>query len=92
MNFEIQYSNVVVRKDIPRLSVPQKKHIRETIVQKLSEKPEVFGKPLRRSLKGCRVLRTGGYRVIFRIVEKVVVILSIQRRSAVYVSMEKRKK
>jgi len=67
IKFRLQYEISVVKEDIPRLSHPAKKQIKKAIEQKLTTKPEVFGKPLRRSLKGYRSLRVGDYRVIFRI-------------------------
>ena len=46
--------------------------------------PDVFGIPLRRSLKGHRKLRVGDYRIVFRIEKKTVLILAILHRSVVY--------
>jgi len=43
--------------------------------------PELYGKPLRRSLKGYRKLRVGDYRVIFRIEKHFIKIFVIQHRS-----------
>ncbi|MDP3997816.1 MAG: type II toxin-antitoxin system RelE/ParE family toxin [bacterium] len=44
----------------------------------------LYGKPLRRSLKGYRKLHVGDYRVIFRIAGHAVKILIIQHCSRVY--------
>ncbi|MBI2639121.1 type II toxin-antitoxin system RelE/ParE family toxin [Candidatus Peregrinibacteria bacterium] len=84
MNFEVQYHEDVVRKDIPRLSATAKKQIKKAIEQKIVIAPEHFGKPLRRSLKGYRKLRVADYRVIFRIEGNIVKIFLIQHRSVVY--------
>jgi mRNA interferase RelE/StbE len=90
VNFSIQYHETAVKEDIPCLSSEWKRKIRQAIEEKLSNHPEIFGKPLRRSLKGFRKLRIGDYRVIFRIEKKTVKILIIQHRSTVYKKMNKR--
>ncbi len=84
MKFEIEYLKDVQRIDIPALSKREKLHIKSAIENKLATDPEVFGKPLRRSLKGYRKLRVGDYRVIFRIQENTVKIIAIAHRSIVY--------
>ncbi len=89
--FEILYHYLVVREDIPRLSKLWREKIRIAIEARLTTKPDLYGKPLRRSLKGYRKLRVGDYRIIFKIDERKVKILIIQHRSAVYSSVKKRK-
>ena len=88
--FEIIYHYRVVEEDIPKLSSAWKKRIRHAIEEKLTTRPEAYGKPLRRSLKGYRKLRVGDYRVIFRIEGNTVKIFVIQHRSVVYENAEKR--
>lgn len=88
--FEIVYSRVVVEEDIPRLAPLWRAKIQAAIEEKLFEFPDVYGKPLRRSLKGYRKLRVGDYRVVFRIAGAKVLILAILHRSVVYREMEKR--
>jgi len=65
MSFKIIYHPLVVRDDIPKLSIGWKTKIQKTIEGRLTTNPETYGKPLRRSLKGYRKLRVGDYRVIF---------------------------
>ena len=84
MNFTITYHPDVVKEDIPDLPKKERERIRKAIEQKLTTHPEVFGKPLRRSLKGYRRLRVGDYRVIFRIQGNTVKIFVIGNRSVVY--------
>jgi len=88
--FEILYHEDVVKKDIPRIAANWQKRIRVAIEAKLRTQPEVYGKPLRRSLKSYRKLRVGDYRVIFRIEGQKVKIFIIQHRSKVYSSADKR--
>jgi mRNA interferase RelE/StbE len=84
MSFVIEYHESVVKEDIPRLSSDIKKQIKSAIEKKLTTFPEMFGKPLRRSLKGYRKLRVGDYRVIFRIETHTIKVLAIMHRSVVY--------
>lgn len=90
MSFEIRYHEAVVREDIPKLSSEWKETIRISIERKLTEHPEVFGKPLRHSARGYRKLRVGDYRVIFRMEKNLVKIVVIQHRSVVYKILKKR--
>lgn len=84
--YTLQYHEAVVKQDIPKLSTTAQRKIKVAIENKLTNFPEYFGKPLRRSLKGYRKLRVGDYRVIFRIEEHIVKIFVIQHRSVVYSS------
>lgn len=88
--FEVIYHEVVVAKDIPKLSTTHKKRIKSAIKGKISTEPEIFGKPLRHSLKGYRKLRVGDYRIIFRVEKKTVKIFYIGHRSTVYREIIKR--
>lgn len=88
--YEIVYHPHVVRDDIPKLSSAWKQKIRAAIEQRLATEPDLFGKPLRRSLKGYRKLRVGDYRVVFRIEAQTVKILMIAHRSVVYKQTDKR--
>lgn len=90
MNFKIFYHPLVVRDDIPKLSVEWKTKIQKAIEERLITYPEVYGKPLRRSLKGYRKLRVGDYRVIFLLEKACIKILIIQHRSVVYNRIHKR--
>lgn len=91
IKFTILYHHLVVREDIPKLSREWKEKVRHAIEERLTTHPDLYGKPLRRSLKGYRKLRVGDYPVIFRIEKQVVKILIIQHRSAVYTEIEKRR-
>ena len=84
MTFSILYHPEVVSVDIPALPKRERTRIQGAIVQKLASVPDVFGKPLRKSLKGYRRLRVGDYRVVFRIDDQQVIIFMIAHRSVVY--------
>ncbi len=83
VKFIVEYHEDVVSNDIPKLTHTWKKNIRLVIDKKLTIEPEIFGKPLRRSLKGYRSLQVGGYRVVFRIDRKTVKVILIEHRSVV---------
>ena len=88
--FAVVYHEKVVKEDIPQLAATWKIKIHAAIESKLTSFPDVYGKPLRRSLKGYRKLRVGDYRVVFRIAESKVLIFAILHRSIVYREMEMR--
>ena len=90
--YTILYHHLVVRDDISKLPRVWKKKIQRAIELKLTTAPDMYGKPLRRSLKNYRKLRVGDYRVIYRIEDKKVKIFIIQHRSIVYTNSEKRTK
>lgn len=82
MTFRIVYHHLVVSEDIPKLSGEWRDKVRLAIEQRLATRPDLYGKPLRRSLKGYRKLRVGDWRVIFRIEKNIVRVLIIEHRSA----------
>jgi len=90
MTFAIEYHESVVKVDIPKLSLDQRNRIKSAIEGKLVTAPDIFGKPLRRSLKGYRKLRVGDYRVVFRIQGRTIKILVIEHRSRVYIKVRDR--
>jgi mRNA interferase RelE/StbE len=90
VGFEILYHKTVVDEDIPRLAATWKIKIQTAIEEKLTTYPDVYGKPLRRSLKGYRKLRVGDYRIVFRATGSKILILAILHRSVAYQIMEKR--
>ena len=82
--FRVRYDERV-KNDIARLSSASQKRIKKVIEEKLTTKPELFGKPLRYSLLGFRSLRVGDYRIVY-IIEKnrEVFIVLIAHRKDVY--------
>jgi len=88
--FEVKYHEDVVNIDIPKISPGWKERIKRNIEKKLTFAPEIFGKPLRRSIKNYRKLRVNDYRVVFRIEGRKVKIFVIAHRSIVYKITNKR--
>ncbi len=90
MSYKIEYLKLVNAKEVMHFPKADLSRIRKTIEEKLVMRPEIFGKPLRLSLKGHRSLRVGDYRVIFKIETTTVLIVMIDHRSVVYKNLEKR--
>jgi mRNA interferase RelE/StbE len=88
--YEILYAAEVVNQDLPDTFEPWKSEIKQAIETKLMRRPLVYSRPLRRSLKGYRKLRVGGYRIVFRIEDDTVKIFAIQHRSTVYLNAPER--
>lgn len=84
MSYAVVYHPTVIRDDIPSLDQATRRRIKSAIEDKLFERPELFGIPLRQSLKGHRKLRVGDYRVVFRIMEREVYIIAVSHRSTAY--------
>ena len=82
--YKILYADEVVEQDLPNILKPKKDEIQKAIESKLTSRPEVYTRPLKRSLKGYRKFKVGDYRVVLRIEESVVKIFVIQHRSTVY--------
>ena len=82
--YDIIYSDQVVSKDIPKLSIPVRALIKSAIENKLLLDPMKFGEPIRYSLKGCRSLRVGDYRIIYQIAKTTINVLVIQHRKECY--------
>ena len=85
--YKISYLPEVVKKQIPKLSLPVRNRIKKAIEKKLAVDPIAFGKPLRYSLKGLRRLRVDDYRVIYKVDEEELklVIVKIAHRKEIYV-------
>ena len=84
MSYTVVYLEDVVRKDIPSLDATTRDSIKLTIEEKLTTNPVEFGKPLQYSLKGCRRLRVGDWRVIYQLSGQTVTIVKIGHRKEIY--------
>jgi len=84
LQYEIQYHEDVLHKDISKLSKSALVQIRKAVVSKLQTKPNVFGKPLRNSLRRYFKLRVANYRIVFKIKKKNVFVLAVRHRKDIY--------
>ena len=82
--YKIEYLESVVKEDIPKISHTNKKRIKQAIEKRLVKDPTHFGKPLRYSLKNCRRMRVGDFRVIFKLEKKIILIIKIGHRKTIY--------
>lgn len=87
---DIRYHPLVVKKDIPKLASAVAIKIRSSIETKLTNRPEIYGQPLRGTLKRYRKLRVGDYRVVFEIRQRAILVLLIAHRKDVYNLASKR--
>ena len=90
MSYEILYVGKVVKEDIPKTSGSYRERIKQAIETRLMTDPDLYGKPLRRSLKGYFKLRVGDYKIVFRIERQKVKIFAITHRRVVYEIMSGR--
>ena len=82
--YKVEYLESVVKDDISKLPKKEQKKIKQVIEERLAQDPVHFGKPLRYSLKGCRRMRVGNYRVIFKLETQTVLIVKIGHRKEIY--------
>ncbi len=80
----LRYHPAVAEEDLPQIPRNLRARIARAIEARLLDAPELYGVPLRGSLKGYRKLRVGDYRIVFKIVGEEVRILTVLHRKAVY--------
>ncbi len=90
MKYTLFYADTIDKKWLKSQSADVLDRIQKEISRKLTTKPEIYGKPLRKSLKGYRRLRIGQYRVLFKIVGKKVKIVFIGLKPDVYAQFLKK--
>lgn len=83
MFYRIVYHKEVIQ-DLKKVSHDIQRRIIKNIEERLSREPEIYGKPLRYTLKGLWVLRVGDYRVVYSIEKEEIIILRIGHRKEVY--------
>ena len=82
--YQVEYLDSVVKSDILKLPKAERKRIKKAIEERLIKDPLRFGKPLHYSLKACRRMRVGPYRVVFKLERKIILIVKIGHRKEVY--------
>jgi len=89
--YTVRYHQLVVRSDIPYLSKREKGLVKRVIEKKLFPRPEVYGQPLRGTLKRYWKLRVGNWRIVYTISKEEVYVLVIAHRAKVYEVADPRK-
>ena len=84
MSFTFSYAEAFDRRSLEDIPKDDRRRIQRAMEEKLMTLPQVFGKPLRRSLRGYWSLRVGKYRVLYRIEKQHVYIFDIGYRSKIY--------
>jgi mRNA interferase RelE/StbE len=77
--------------DLKHLDPSQQEIIVHVITHRLSHNPQKYSRPLKKNLRGLWRYRVGDYRIIFRISEDYLRILTVMRRNVVYNEAGKRK-
>ena len=91
MAYNLKYHADVKRIDLGKIDNKNKNMIKRAIEERLVTQPEIYGKPLQRSLKGYWKLRIGEYRIVFKMSKNDIFILGIIDRKNIYSQIEKRK-
>ncbi|WP_230440381.1 MULTISPECIES: type II toxin-antitoxin system RelE family toxin [Wolbachia] len=84
----ICYEENVVHKDIQNLPKTIWSRVKEIVKERLTLSPEKAGDPLLGEFKGHRRIRSGDYRLVYRIskLERTVIITAIEHREYIYKS------
>jgi len=90
MTFKLIYHPDVKKIDLPKIDSKSKTIIKRAIEKRLTTQPEMYGKPLQRTLKGYWKLRVGDYRIVFKISGSEIHILGIIHRKKIYQQVQKR--
>lgn len=81
--------------DLKGLGNVEARRVLKVIEKRIAEgEPDKLGKPLRKTLAGCRRIRTGDTRIVYRVdkgkISILVVAVGMRRDSEVYEAAEKR--
>ena len=90
MAYKLEYHPDVKKSDLPKIDAKNRKMIKKAIEERLVIRPETYGKPLQRTLKGYWKLRVGNYRVVFKVSSDTISIFGIINRKEVYKRIKKR--
>jgi len=90
MAYKLKYHPDVKSSDLPKIDAKHRGMIKRAIEDRLATKPETYGKPLRKTLKGYWKLRVGDYRIVFKVSGNSILIFGIIHRKIVYKLIKKR--
>lgn len=86
----LRYHPDVAAVDLPKLNRDIRDRVRRAIEQRLIDHPELYSRPLRKSLRPYRKLRVGDYRIVLKIEKQIVTILAIGHRRHIYQQAQRR--
>lgn len=84
MPYQLIYHHDVKTKDLPKINADMRGRIKKAIEFRIVAAPNVYGLPLRKTLKGYWKLRVGDYRVVYRVEGNAILIYCICHRKNVY--------
>ena len=90
MAYNLVYHADVEKVDLPRIDKKNKSMIKRAIEDRLITQPEIYGKPLQRTLKGYWKLRVREFRIVFKIFGNELRIYGIIHCKRIYRDIEKR--
>ena len=90
MAYKLKYHQDGKKSDLPKIDAKNKNIIKKTIEERLATRPETYGKPLQRTLKGYWKLKVGDYRVVFKASNDSIFVFGIIHRKEVYRLIKKR--
>jgi len=88
--YKLIYHPDLKKTDLPKIDNQNKAMIKRAIEERLTARPEAYGKPLQRTLKGYWKLRVGDFRVVFKITGDEILILAVMHRKKIYSQVKKR--
>ncbi len=90
MAYKLKYHQAVKKSDLPKIDAKNRKMIKRAIEERLVRHPEIYGKPLQRTLKGYWKFRGGDYRIVFKVSSANILLFGIIHRKEVYSLVKKR--
>jgi mRNA interferase RelE/StbE len=82
--FFLKYHPDVKNIDLPIIDGKIKHRIKKAIEERLLIAPQIYGKPLQRTLKGYWKMRVGDFRIVFKVIENEIRIYGIRNRKDIY--------
>ena len=90
MVYKLEYHPDIKKYDPSKIDAKNRNMIKRAIEERLAVQPEIYGKPLQRTLKGYWKLRVGDYRIVFKVSSTSIFIFGIIHRKEVYRLIKKR--
>jgi len=84
MVYIVVYAAHVLEDDLVKLDREISLRMQDAAQTKLETQPEIFGKPLRHSLRNHKALRVGDFRIVYRIDGNIVRVIAMVHRKDVY--------
>jgi mRNA interferase RelE/StbE len=84
MSYNLTYHPDVKKHDLPKIDKKIRQRIKRAIEERLVTHPQIYGKPLQKSLKGYWKLRVGDYRVLFKVSANTIFVFGIINRKDAY--------